>query len=215
MYCGRMMTRAGMARHLGSCEVRAKRVAEADARPGPESVQFHLQVWDAWSGDYWLHVEIDGATSLGHLDSYLRAIWLECCGHASQFSIGRWSGERFGMTRKVHQVFQSVAEITHIYDFGTESVTLIKAIAERRSKATGKRPIALMARNALPEALSGVRRGGELVVHRVHDGRGSLGLALFGARPAHPHEGYGEPVPVVNSPRMGVCGYTGPAEPPY
>jgi hypothetical protein len=211
-----MMTRAGMARHLGSCEVRAKRVAEADARPGPESVQFHLQVWDAWSGDYWLHVEIDGATSLGHLDSYLRAIWLECCGHASQFSLGRWSGERFGMTRKVHQVFQSVAEITHIYDFGTESLTLIKAIAERRSKATGKRPIALMARNALPEALCQEcdAVASSLCIECTMDGDRS-GLLCSEHGRSHPHEDYGEPVPVVNSPRMGVCGYTGPAEPPY
>jgi hypothetical protein len=31
----------------------------------------------------------------------------------------------------------------------------------------------------------------------------------------HPHEDYGEPIELVNSPRMGMCGYYGPAEPPY
>jgi hypothetical protein len=31
----------------------------------------------------------------------------------------------------------------------------------------------------------------------------------------HPHEEYGEPVPLVNSPRVGMCGYVGPAEAPY
>ena len=31
----------------------------------------------------------------------------------------------------------------------------------------------------------------------------------------HPHDAYGEPMPVVNSPRMGMCGYEGPAKPPY
>jgi hypothetical protein len=31
----------------------------------------------------------------------------------------------------------------------------------------------------------------------------------------HPHDGYGEPMLLVNSPRVGMCGYTGPAEPPY
>jgi hypothetical protein len=30
----------------------------------------------------------------------------------------------------------------------------------------------------------------------------------------HPHDDY-EPLPVVNSPRMGMCGYDGPARPPY
>jgi hypothetical protein len=31
----------------------------------------------------------------------------------------------------------------------------------------------------------------------------------------HPHESYGEPTLLVNSPRVGLCGYEGPAEPPY
>jgi hypothetical protein len=30
----------------------------------------------------------------------------------------------------------------------------------------------------------------------------------------YPHDNYGEPMPLVNSPRLGMCGYTGPAEPP-
>ena len=29
------------------------------------------------------------------------------------------------------------------------------------------------------------------------------------------HNDYGGPMPIVNSPRMGVCGYAGPAKPPY
>jgi hypothetical protein len=31
----------------------------------------------------------------------------------------------------------------------------------------------------------------------------------------HPHDECAEPVFLVNSPRMGMCGYTGPDEPPY
>jgi hypothetical protein len=31
----------------------------------------------------------------------------------------------------------------------------------------------------------------------------------------HPHDEYGDPLPLVNSPRLGMCGYDGPAEPPY
>jgi hypothetical protein len=31
----------------------------------------------------------------------------------------------------------------------------------------------------------------------------------------HPHSDYGDPIPLVNSPRLGMCGYEGPAEPPY
>ena len=31
----------------------------------------------------------------------------------------------------------------------------------------------------------------------------------------HPHDDYGEPMPLVNSPRSGMCAYSGPARPPY
>jgi hypothetical protein len=31
----------------------------------------------------------------------------------------------------------------------------------------------------------------------------------------HPHDDYGEPMGLYNSPRTGMCGYDGPAEPPY
>jgi len=31
----------------------------------------------------------------------------------------------------------------------------------------------------------------------------------------HPHHDYGDPIELVNSPRIGMCGYTGPADPPY
>jgi len=31
----------------------------------------------------------------------------------------------------------------------------------------------------------------------------------------HRHDDYGEPIALVNSPRMGLCGYTGPTNPPY
>jgi len=33
-----------------------------------------------------------GSATLTKLDDYLRAIWLECCGHLSKFTIGGWGG---------------------------------------------------------------------------------------------------------------------------
>ena len=65
-----------------------------------------------------------GSATLGDLDDYLRAIWLECCGHLSQFSIGGWRGEEIPMSTRVERVFEPGIEVTHIYDFGTSSETL-------------------------------------------------------------------------------------------
>jgi hypothetical protein len=41
------------------------------------------------------------------------------------------------------------------------------------------------------------------------------GTLCDGHARTHPHNNYGEPIPLVNSPRLGMCGYEGPAEPPY
>jgi hypothetical protein len=41
------------------------------------------------------------------------------------------------------------AELTHIYDFGTSSETLIKVVGMREGKPTNAHPITLMARNIL------------------------------------------------------------------
>ena len=48
---------------------------------------YHLLVRDAYNRDFWLHLEMNGRSTLKDLDRYLRAIWLECCGHLSQFSV--------------------------------------------------------------------------------------------------------------------------------
>ena len=36
--------------------------------------------------NYWLYVDMPVTGSLTSLDSFLRKIWLECCGHLSEFS---------------------------------------------------------------------------------------------------------------------------------
>ena len=53
---------------------------------------FHLQVVGMYSPMYWLHIEIPATATLEDLDRFLRAIWLECCGHLSSFEI---AGETF------------------------------------------------------------------------------------------------------------------------
>ena len=55
------------------------------------------------------------------------------------------------MKTRIDRTFQPGVELTHIYDFGTESETLIKVAAVRGGKQTTTHPIALMARNRLPD----------------------------------------------------------------
>jgi hypothetical protein len=65
VFCGREMTRGGLAKHLRSCP---KRLEAQAAAKRPERTLYHLQVQDAWSGDYWLHLEMRGSTTLVDLD---------------------------------------------------------------------------------------------------------------------------------------------------
>jgi hypothetical protein len=214
-YCGRETTRAHMARHLDSCEKRQKAVAAADAGPGPSRTLLHVQARDAGSGEFWLNLEVDAETPLKKIDAYLRAIWLECCGHLSQFSRGGWGGRKIGMAQPAAAVLLPGVELTHVYDFGEQSTTLLRSLGTRFGKPMTKYPVTLMARNAVPDwkCKACGEPATQFCLECVDDE--SPGTLCDVHAKAHPHHDYGPLRPLLNSPRTGMCGYEGPAEPPY
>ncbi len=215
-FCGRELSRGGIGRHLTACPQRLAHIEAANAKRRKTQRLYHLQVQDAWMGDYWLHLEMNGPARLLTLDRYLRAIWLECCGHLSHFSIGGWRGEEIPDNARAEQVFNEGLILTHLYDYGTTSETQIQVKGAREGQPLTQHPIMLLARNSAPvfpcmacgspatwlcmECIIEEEASGTLCEHHVV---------------GHPHDNYGEPVPLVNSPRLGMCGYEGPAEPPY
>ncbi|MFP4395096.1 MAG: hypothetical protein ACLFTI_07505 [Anaerolineales bacterium] len=215
-FCGQEMTRGGMARHLRACPEREAAIEAANQTSRKQQAIYHLQVQDAWQGFFWLHLEMNGNAPLKALDAYLRAIWLECCGHLSQFSIGGWRGDEIPMSRLAHQVFEVGLELMHIYDFGTSSETLVKVVDVRQGKPLTGHPIYLMARNHAPEitCMECDQPAEWLCMECLYEHNQS-GMLCEEHAAEHPHHAYGELMPVVNSPRMGMCGYCGPAEPPY
>jgi hypothetical protein len=215
-FCGREMAKGGLTRHLKACPERKAAIAAADAEKGWTQKIYHLQVRDAWSSDFWLHLEMRGRATLADLDRYLRAIWLECCGHLSMFTTGGWGGKELNMGRWIEKVLEPGVELEHIYDFGTSSHTLVKALDARRGKPLTDNPIYLMARNNQPEVfcIECGRPATRLCMECFYESDGPGWLCDEHAED-HPHEDYGLPMPVVNSPRLGMCGYSGPAEPPY
>lgn len=213
-YCGHLLTRTGMGRHLDACPERAELIAgrQGSNRGG---TFLHLQVKDDYGGDYWLHLEMAASAPIEALDNYLRAIWLECCGHLSRFFIGRrWTGQEIAMSVSAGQVLRPGVTLSHVYDFGTESWTAIRAAGVRQGPATSDRPLVLMARNQAPEfecqechALAHW-----LCMECVYSDL--TGMLCEGHRTEHRHD-ESQLFPVVNSPRMGLCGYEGPATAPY
>jgi hypothetical protein len=208
------MTRGGLIRHLAVCPQRKQAIAAADQKGGRQETLYHLLVRDAWGGSYWLHLEINGSAILSDLDGYLRAIWLECCGHLSMFSVGGWSGAEIPMQRRVLPVFSQDVELTHIYDFGTSSETLIKAVGVREGKPLTEHPIFLMARNdPFEESCSLCDQPATSFCTECWGEESELPFFCDQHAEEHEHEEY--LMPWVNSPRVGLCGYYGPAEPPY
>jgi len=71
-----------MSRHLTACWEKHLR-----PEPGKKARRwFHLVVEGQYARDYWLHLQAPVYRTFGELDSVLRAIWLECCGHLSAFN---------------------------------------------------------------------------------------------------------------------------------
>jgi hypothetical protein len=217
-FCGREMTRGGLSRHLSSCPQRqeANQLAESKSASSRQETLYHLLVRDAYSSDFWLHLEMKGGATLQQLDRYLRAIWLECCGHLSQFSIGGWSGREIAMSRKIEKVFAPGVELTHIYDFGSSSITMVKMMGSRLGVPLTGKPIYLMARNSLPPAECAVcgAPAGWYCTDCLIEQNEWIDLCETHCAD-HDHDEYGGPQPLVNSPRLGICGYDGPADPPY
>jgi len=215
-FCGYETTKGSMTRHLVACPQRQTHIAGAAQTNRTPEMLYHLRMYDAYDSDFWLDVEVRGSAKLKDIDSYLRAIWLECCGHLSQFSIGGWRGTEIAKSRRVDAVFQRDVEVTHIYDFGTSSETHIKPMGLREGVPLSARPMVLMARNLMPEATCiECRQPATHLCMECLIEQDVAGTLCEQHAQTHPHEDYGEPIELVNSPRLGMCGYTGPAEPPY
>src|SRR3989337_1737308 len=109
-YCGEETAKGGMTKHLVKCENRAQAIQTADAGKKPEETIWHVRVQDAYGKDFWLDIEMRGSATLEKLDAYLRAIWLECCGHLSKFSVGGWGGREISKSQRVGEVLTDGAE---------------------------------------------------------------------------------------------------------
>lgn len=216
VYCGQEIAKNQTAKHLMVCAQRQETITKAEGKQSEVEAFYHLRIQAAGQNQFWLDLEMRGSATLKDLDGYLRAIWLECCGHLSKFSLGGWQGNEIPKNRRADEIFEPDVELTHIYDFGTSSFTLIKMIGTRKGKPTGSRPIALMARNLMPEyeCIKCKQPAIWLCIECLIE-ENIWGTLCDEHAETHPHDNYGEPIKVVNSPRLGLCGYTGPAEPPY
>jgi hypothetical protein len=224
--CGETYTKRGMNRHLRSC------------LPSPEgdTTAVVLRISGTHRDDYWIHTLVDRETTLATLDSFLRDFWVECCHHLSTFQIGGvdYNNDNPGGHESESQRGRSMdtslgavidrhtaEEFSYVYDWGS-STHLTLSIVEtgnwvlstidsdsEEDVSTGHEGLLLLTRNEQPhrecascgESADRICQG--CLVRRGPD-------AFYCEACADDHEcERPQFMPVVNSPRSGVCGYTG------
>jgi len=116
------------------------------------------------------------------------------------------------MKVKVETLLVPGLEIPYEYDFGTTSHLLIKVVAQRLGKPTTGHPIVLLARNKFepPPCMVCGQPATQICTECLYREDGCSELC-----DAHAREHDDMLLALVNSPRTGMCGYDGPAEPPY
>jgi len=210
VYCKKTYAKSGMSRHLKACKARKAAIAGQ----APETRLFHLVV--EGSPDHWLHLEVPAAATLRDLDQFLRDIWLECCGHLSMFRImdrnfmstmfDDWYSDDLDMNYELGAVLAPGVQFFHEYDFGTTTHLTLKVVGERMGTMDEGELVRIMARNEPPDYRCAVCEKAATIVCVFCE------YTLLCDEHAEEHECGDEGfLPVVNSPRMGMCGYTGDA----
>jgi hypothetical protein len=203
-----------MTKHLATCPRRLPHLNDLAGPDGREGPLLHLVVAGRYDSTYWLQLEVPAMAKLTRLDSFLRRTWLECCGHLSAFEIGTEgyfsSGARElegrSMDFPLRRLLTQGAEFYHQYDFGSTTHLVLRVAGERWGLTDGK-TIVVMARND-PPALSCVSCG--KAATRVCTQCSWETEGWLCDECALEHEcGEELQLPIVNSPRVGVCAYSG------
>jgi hypothetical protein len=229
LFCGKTFAKAGINRHL--------KAEFEKMEDKPEGLSFLVKVETApnWgSTPYFLSLWIDEEAKMKDIDTLLRKIWLDCCGHLSAFrlpsantgvsqnfnsfiksltkpTIATGSNGEISMTRKVNTVFYPDLKLDYRYDFGSTTELQLTVIGAYPFKADKK--VVLLSRNEPLELLCnncGKAPATQICVACIYEDE-----AVFCDKCAKKHEKECEDfadyaaMPVVNSPRMGVCAYEG------
>lgn len=210
--CGGTYGKSSMARHLQSC-LQAAREVPPRQEGWRKTKVFHLVVEGRYLPQYWLHLLVPADATLATLDTYLRDIWLECCGHLSAFTLegthyishdareldGRSMAVALGKALRPGLKFQ------HEYDFGSTTYLALRVVSEGEGQVQG-RAIRLLARNEPPVAKCSCGKPATQVIASYSPDDDSWYCDECIEADEDGEEGF---LPVVNSPRIGVCGYAG------
>jgi hypothetical protein len=205
--CGRIINKRGAIRHLKKCLKEEKINKNIDV--------FHIGLFAY--GDYWLHIEIPTHYTLKDLDQFIRDIWVECCGHLSEFvikdiryavypsvysQVDLWGEKPRSMRVKLKNVLKEGDTFSYIYDFGSSTEIELKVFAQR--KGPGFR---ILMRNLPLEFQCKIcGKKASFVCPFCYETFCEECVDKHAAEADSDRE---DMLPIVNSPRCGICGYEG------
>ncbi len=166
---------------------------------------------------YWIVLLVKKNAALKTVDSALRDIWLECCGHLSAFTI---HGEDYvsfpddelggkSMSARLGSLLSVGLKGEYLYDYGDTTYLTFKVLDLVPFSPRGRESVELVARNDPPEIHCSVcgEPATEICIECLYEG---IEHPFFCDACFEEHECDEEmSLPVVNSPRMGQCAYTG------
>ncbi len=204
LFCNRTFSQRGMPLHLAN-HLTKKELKDKELQNKTKSYR-HLQVY---SGPYFLQLIIKETEILDSLDIFLRNIWLECCDHLSAFLIKR---EEIEQDLEIRKVFFPKLEMDYQYDFGSTTRLKIKALNSYRLDMDNQ-DIVLLSRNE-PLKIMCDKCGKNPAVYLCticncyESSFFCLKCSIKHAKKCNDFAEYARSH-VVNSPRVGVCGYEG------
>ncbi len=191
-YCGAELGKTAMKNHL---------LKEQGEREGCQECCL-LKIEGAYNKNYWLYIDVPVEKTLSNVDAFLRKIWLECCGHLSEFTDTRHN--TVGKSRRL-SAFCTGDKLLHAYDFGSTTECLVTFVGTTYRK-TQREIVRLLARNIPPqyECNSCKKLADFICVECTWNNE----YPFFCKKciKKHRHECI---LPVTNSPRMGECAYSG------
>jgi hypothetical protein len=203
--CGSSVGKAAMTKHLLECN--AKHTAEKKTQPA-----YMIRAEFPYDKRYWLTFDASVTASFSAIDSLLRNAWLECCGHMSEFSIA-------GKQSKLEQVLEVGTIFAYEYDFGSTTDVLLTVLATHEAPVS-KKATRLLSYNTPLEIPCA--ECGEPAIEICSECYSEEGMPQAYCKThlkqhikvEHDNDDYSM-MPIINSPRAGVCGYDGPGPEAY
>ncbi|MES2643010.1 MAG: hypothetical protein V4850_26230 [Myxococcota bacterium] len=165
-----------------------------------------------------MHLALAPSVTMGDLDWLLRQTWLDCCGHLSGFQVGGtryeeaieggfgWAPKPRSMNTKAAAAVPPGTTFTHEYDYGSTTVLRGRSLGlvAAGAGAAGAAKITVLARNEpVVWPCDACGAPGERICRYCH----AMACNACG-RPCTCVDSWEyESSRVVDSPRMGVCGY--------